>query len=207
LPQKPWKLGARMKLLFNEAERFLIEKWADARQLEDSLDEVRKKYQEIGQRIVAAVAASHRELDVSAICLTQYWGNGYIGLGNQNWPDGGSNSPSGLYVDHLRLEYLTSDEEERPTAYIWVAKSAKLDPTVARSTLEAFARSELSDEEYRSASFEESGEVSFSAPSKAELLSALLIGDGQSFVDLIAKQFEGMARFIPALNKLLLKVS
>jgi hypothetical protein len=38
-------------------------------------------------------------------------------------------------------------------------------------------------------------------PSKVELLGALSDGDGQRFVELIASQFDLMARFVPVLDK------
>ena len=168
------------------------------------------RYQEIGQRIVAAVTAAHPELDFPVVFLKQYWETGYIGFGKRSWPDGGGNAPSGLYVHNLRLELLTSDEEEPPIAYIWMPKSAKVDPALARTILQGIAETELAPDEYRALDFDDiddRGEtcIYFPAPSREELLSALLEGDGQRFVDLIVNRFEGMARFIPALDKLLLK--
>lgn len=191
-----------MKLLFNDAERYLIDKWADARSLEDSMEEVRKKYQEIGQRIVDSIKSAYSEFDFGEAFLTQRWANGYIAFSKRAWSGGGGNSPPGLYVDHLRLELLTSHEEDPPTVYIWVPKSAKIDPKSVRVALEGIAKRELSSDEFQQVNFDEPGEVSFAAPSREELRSALLKGDGQGFVDLVVKQIEGMARFIPGLDEL-----
>jgi hypothetical protein len=93
--------------------------------------------------------------------------------------------------------------------YVWVAKSAKVDPTWAHSLLESLAKSELSSEEYQLVSIEGSDDVCMylPAPPRQELRSALLEDDGQPFVDLIVKHFDGMARFILGLDKLLLKAT
>lgn len=196
-----------MKSLFNEAELFLIDKWADARLLEDSMEEVRKKYQEIGQLILARVTATHPELDFTASYLTQFWDSGYMGFGKRIWPDGGPKAPTGFYVGNLRLELLASDEEEPPIVYVWVPKNANVDPMLTRSILKAAAEVHSSSEEYQQVSVEGTDEVCMylPAPSRHDLRSALLDSTGQRFVDLIVKQFDGMARFIPALDKLLLK--
>lgn len=65
------------KELLNEAERFLLERWGEARLLEESMDGVRTKYKEAFQRIIDAVTEAHPELDASRVYPTQVTVHGF----------------------------------------------------------------------------------------------------------------------------------
>jgi hypothetical protein len=106
------------KELLNEAERFLLEHWGEARILEKSMEDVRTKYKEVFQRIIDAVAEAHPELDAQRSRVTQFWADGYIGFGRKSWPSG-ANWHSGFWVENLRLEILAAEDTEPPYAYIW----------------------------------------------------------------------------------------
>jgi hypothetical protein len=75
------------KELLNEAERFLVERWAEARLLEEAMEGVRTKYKERFQKVIDAVTAVHPELDANAVYLTQSWTDGFIGFGRKSWPN------------------------------------------------------------------------------------------------------------------------
>src|SRR5713226_9027648 len=112
------------KELLNEAERFLLEHWGEARLLEESMEGVRTKYKEVFQRIIDAVTQGHPELDAYAVALTQSWTVGQIGFGRKSWPGGENNTPrwlsSGLWVLNVRLELLAAEDSEAPIAFIQV---------------------------------------------------------------------------------------
>ena len=192
------------KELLNEAERFLVEHWEEARLLEESMEGVRTKYKELFQRILDAVTEGHPELDAQRSAVTQFWGVGYIGFGRRSWPGGESDSPSGLWLENLRLEVLAAEDSEAPIAYIWVSNKPKsnLDFDAARAAVNEAARNLLTSEELKRTENADSDNVLLylSAPSKSELFRALSDGDGQGFVALFVAQFDLMARFVPPLD-------
>src|SRR6185312_7930680 len=107
------------KEFLNEAERFLVEHWTEARLLEESMDGVRKKYKEIFDRIIEAVAEAHPELDAHHSRPTQFWCDGYIGFGRKSWPSDKYGNPSGFWIHCVRLEVLAAEDSETPYACIW----------------------------------------------------------------------------------------
>lgn len=127
------------------------------------------------------------------------------GFGRKSWPVGESRWPSGLWLDNLRLEKLAAEESEPPYGYIWFSNKSKssLDSDAARVAINAAAKDLLSPEELKGTESADSHDVLLyvPAPSKRELLSALSDGDGQAFVAMVVSQFDLMARFVPALDK------
>jgi len=193
------------RLLMNEAERFLLEKWGEARLLEESMEDVRTKYKEVFERIINAVTEAHPELDAHRSYVTQFWGSGYIGFGRKSWPGGESNWPSGFWVNNLRLEKLATPESESPGAYIELSSKSKanLDFDAARVVLDSEAKTLLTREELSGTAVGESSKLLLwlPAPSKSKLLSSLSLDDGQKFVELFVSQFDMMARFVPVIDK------
>jgi len=194
------------KELMNEAERFLLKNWTEARLLEESMDGVRTKYKELFQKIIDAVQAAHAELDGCVIYATQFWGKGTIGLARKSWPDGDSNDPPGFWVGNIRLEVLTSDEGEQPYACTYipdrVVRKLDLDVSDVTSQLAAAAKKLLSQEQWSKVD-SSAGQLYFAAPTKTELLDLLADGDGQKFVERFESLFDVMAQFVPVLDKLL----
>jgi hypothetical protein len=193
------------KNLLNEAEQYLLKHWEEAALLEESMESVRAKYEEICQRVVEAVTELHPELDASVICLAQSWATGDIALGRTSWPMKDNKFPTGLWVYDLRLEHLAAEDREDPSGGIWFAKKeiSGFDFAAARSAMMAAAQKILSPEELRRVSPADTFDnlLWFDAPSKKEILDALTDGDGQRFVELFVSQFDFMARFIPAVDQ------
>jgi hypothetical protein len=191
------------KELMNEAERFLLEHWGEARLLEESMEGVRTKYKELFQRIIDAVTEVHPELDANRALPTQHWGDGQIGFGRKSWPGDKHGNPSGLWLSGVRLEVLAAEDSDPPCGSIWVSKKSSLDFDAARVAVNAAAKEVLSPEELKGTESEESGDVLLwlPAPSKRQLRDALSDGDGQGFVKLFVSQFDMMARFVPVLDK------
>jgi hypothetical protein len=155
------------KELLNEAERFLVDRWAEARLLEESMEGVRTKYKELFQRIIDAVTEGHPELDANAAYPTQFWGPGYIGFGRKSWPAGETKWPSGLWVGNLRLEVLVAEDSELPYAYISFSLKSKvnLDFDAARVAINEASKEVLTPEE---------GKGTFSEEKSREVLLWLL---------------------------------
>jgi hypothetical protein len=194
-----------VKALMNDAERYLLKNWADARLLESAMEGVRTRYKEVFQRITEAVTDSHPEFDTHRFAVTQFWTDGCLGFGRKSWPGGESRWPSGLWLNGLRLEELAAEDSEPPCASIWFSNKSKseLDVDAARCALEAVAKELLAPEELKGVtSGEGKGDLLyFPSPSKAQLLDALSEGDGQGFVGIFVSQFDMMARFVSALDK------
>lgn len=191
------------KELLNEAERYLVEHWAEARLLEETMDSVRTKYKEVFERIIEAVTEAHPDLTTHVCYPIQLFGSGSIGFGRKSWPDGESRWPSGFWIFRLRLEVLAADDNEPPYACIRVSEKSNLDLASARIILKEAAKDIITPKNLKTLVFEETGETLmwWPAPSKSEFLSAFCKADGQEFVELIVAEFELMARFVPVLEK------
>lgn len=191
--------------LMNEAERFLLNNWSEARGLKECMEGVRTKYKELCGRVVAAVSKAHPGLDASAVYVTQFWCDGFIGLGRKSWPGGDSKDPPGLYVDNLRLEILASEDSEEPESYLWVDKKSVVDIATARGDVTAEAKELLGREQFKRVCIVGSGEFLLqfaNTPSKHDLLTAVAEGDEQKFVDQLQSHFDTMAQLVPVLDKL-----
>jgi hypothetical protein len=193
----------------NEAERFLVSKWDEARSLELAMEGVRSKYKELFQRVVDSVSEAHPELDAKQMYPTQLWTSaGSIGFGRKSWPAPDPSWPPGFWLWSLRLEDMASDDAEQPYSTIYVSpKSAKqcgLDVAGARERLFAAAHEVLTADELQNT---EKGDTNYfllylPAPSKDDLLRSLSDGDGEKFVQHFVNTFDLMARFIPLMDKL-----
>jgi hypothetical protein len=190
------------KQLMNEAERYLLEHWQQARLLEQSMEGVRAKYKELFQRIIDQVTEAHPELNASKAYPTQFWGQGEIGFGRKSWPSHENKGHSGFWMSELRIELLSEEESEAPYAYIWAPKKSNLDFNAARVVVEKAAKDLLTPDELKLTSPGSDEFLLFlSGPSKRELLGALSDGDGEAFVKLFVSQFDLMSRFTPTVDK------
>jgi hypothetical protein len=193
------------KELLNEAERFLVERWGEARLLEESMVSVRTKYKELFERIIGAVTEAHPELDANAVYPTQFWGSGYIGFGRRSWPAGETQWLSGLWLENVRLEVLAAEDSESPYSYIWFSNksNSNLDLDTARNAVIAAAKDLLNAEELKTTEGADSHGVLLYLGTlpKSELMRAFCDGDGEGFVKLFVSQFDLMARFRPVLDK------
>ncbi|HUT61249.1 MAG TPA: hypothetical protein VNA25_25655 [Phycisphaerae bacterium] len=194
---------------FNEAERYLITNWRQACMVEDSMVEIRRKYAEIYDRVWEAVQAAHEDLDFHTTAVTQFWCEGYIGVGKKAWQKK-HGEPPGIYVENLRLELLLDDNAEPPLIGVWTGTTKKpaTDAAGLRQIVSAagkllakdkFARCEKSASDYAYV-------ISYSLPeTRQQLVEMLLDEDGQQFADCIVSHFEVLARLIPVLDKVFSK--
>jgi hypothetical protein len=191
------------KTLLNEAERYLLEKWGEARLLEESMEGVREKYKELFRKVVKTITDVHRDLKIHRCVVTPFGSYGILGFGKDSWPIDKYGSPAGFWMEGLRLEIITTDESDPLTANIWAPKSAELDFDAARRIITKEAEELFTTKDSNQGVREGTGEylLYLPCPSKRQFVAALLEGDGQEFVELFVSQFDMMAKFIPVLDK------
>ncbi len=186
------------KQFLNEAEEYLIEQWDLACRLEKSMRSVREKYEELFERVKDAVTKRHPEFDDCKINVTQKWSDGEIGFGRKSWP--GKDGPSGLWMVNLKLELLSNADSAAPYTCIWIRGDSKIDLEAAGNIVKEEAKKVLTSEQSTRLASKWTNVWIFPAPSKREILTALSSGDGEEFVELLAKQFDQMAHFVPILD-------
>lgn len=198
------------KQTLNEAELLLLKHWDEAHLLEKSMERVREKYNALFEQVAEAVTQAHPELDSHKIHVTQFWGKGAIGFGRRSWPDGDSYNLPGLWLDNLRLEMLTEEDEAPPVASIWIPPKAfkKVDSDVqaARQQMLVAAQQLLTKDEFERSVRPESGGKSilyFTTLSKKEVLELFVADEGAGLVEALITQFDLLARFVPSLDLIL----
>lgn len=195
------------KELLNEAERFLLQNWPDARALEESMESVREKYKEVFQRLGESVLQRYPMLDTFAAFPNQFWDSGTIGFSRKLWAAGDDLLPPGIWFDGLRLEKLSSDADPHPTVSLWfkTARKAGIDLAAVRQRVHA-AVPELLTVAERPAYFladNDAAPLKADLPEKAELITLFAQGDAQPFIDCLLARVEPLSRFLPLLDGLL----
>jgi len=188
------------KQLLNEPERFLIERWEEASRLEQSMESVREKYEELFERVTDAVTKRHPEFNDCKVNMTQKWSDGEIGFGRESWP--GKDGPSGLWMVNLKLERLANSDSADPYACVWIRGDSKIDLESAANILKEEAKKIITSEQLKRFESKWNNLWILPAPSKKEMLTAFSSSDGEEFVELLVKQFDQMARFVPVLDKI-----
>lgn len=104
---------------FNEPELCLLKDWTDARLLEDSMKEVRNKYDGILEEVIEKVQRNHNDLD----CLKRWFlRSGYraVAIGKSNWPKSPEGWPSGFGIDHMGLDSMVLESDTHPSEYLFI---------------------------------------------------------------------------------------
>jgi hypothetical protein len=196
------------KRLFNEAEKFVIQTYADVRLLEETLDSVRSKYREEVKRIGAEVKERHPELDFFDEQFKASWATGYLVFSRSAWA-GNKNFPSGLFVDNLRLELLTSPKEEPPNAWVWTRPSrrAGIDVTATRRALWQRLPKLLTSEELAKCRDDKDDDVPVVWPmaTQQEVLDWLLNGQIDLLSERVMEQVDMFVKMLPVLDEHLTK--
>lgn len=102
---------------FSEPERFLLERWPDARLLEGSMEAVRSKYDALFQKVIDQAQRQQGEMDFPKIRISSV---GELGLGKDSWPKKDSGWPSGFYLGSMKLDNLIDAKLPPPWKSVWV---------------------------------------------------------------------------------------
>jgi len=197
---------------FNEADLFLIKNWTEARILENSMENVREKLREILQKVAEGVLEYHESLNVSAEFSKQSWAtSGFLMFSCKAWSyeNDSLDSANGLWLEGMSLEYLTSEREGDPEAYVWVrsARRAGVNVVAAKRKLWRMIP-RLFDSKTRRLfnKFEDDPDClvhwSFSS-TKKEILSWIVAGNTQKLTECIQEQVAIFAKLLPVLDELL----
>src|SRR5689334_20041884 len=106
---------------FNEAERYVIRRWAAAFELEESMASAREKYQQLCERVVEDFIEAHSDFYNPRLRVIHISGNqpGSICVSKKSWPKDGK-SASGFWIENIRLEYVTDEDTPAPVLSVWV---------------------------------------------------------------------------------------
>src|SRR5205807_159902 len=100
---------------------FLLQRWSDIGLIKKSEKGVRRKYEAIWEKVISQVQAKHQELDSYEIWLVNDGVN--IGLGRKCW-ESKPRKPkwflSGFWIGEIRIEDLTSEDEDAADNTIWI---------------------------------------------------------------------------------------
>jgi hypothetical protein len=191
--------------MFSEPQLCLLSKWTDARLLEDSMIEVREKYTSIIERALDAVQKRHSELDSRELHLKNDGVN--AGLGKKSWLTKSNWFISGFWLGEIRLDDLTSDDEDAPDKTVWVNHpDCEIDIDDAEKTLRAAAASILTKNELSEMESNwGKGIAGITYPIRTprrELFHLLIKDDARAFVSLLVDEFESMTKFTSIIDEI-----
>jgi hypothetical protein len=195
------------KKWLNEPESYLLRNWSSACLLEKSMATVREKYDEIFDKVLDAIQQEHPELSRRVQQATSSYG-GSVGIARQTWPDRSSAWPSGLWLDNISLERLASEDEERPSASVWIKPRRELwvDFKEAERRLSKAAAKVLSGQEAKLTSVKADRNEAYlwyPLPTpRQELLGLLQADDPSGFIDCMVEHFEKLTRFTPVVDEI-----
>ena len=200
---------------FNEADKYLLEKWQQACLVEKSVKAIRLRFTEICARFLESIQNEHKTLDRCNNWVKSDWS---VTIGRERWQREGNFAYIG--IEYLCVENLWDDSGEHPFVGIWTGKPKKpaIDLKAIRRILseaktiltkDEFARCEWEsspDDEIKPSDCTYQYQLWYSFPEeRKELRNMLLEGDGQPFVDCLVAHFEVFAKFIPILDEVFAK--
>ena len=189
-----------MSATFNEADRFLIERWVDARELETGMESLQKKYEGLLDQVIDAL--KKREWWEAANFRTYVKGlRGCLGFGRKSW-GGDPDDFVGLWFDDLKLDNLLIETEPLPVAYLWLRplKRTGADRDAVLGRISKMAEGPLKqlprriDDDHNFAFCHRLSET------RKEIAGTLLSDGGQSFVEFLLSHFDRLALLIPAVD-------
>jgi len=188
---------------FNEADLFLLDKWTDARLLEDGMEQLRKKYEQVVDTMLAECQSIHRELDGSKNGLRSYSG---FGLWKTSWPKWRDWQP-GFYIEEIRLDNLKLPDFEAPYKNVWIPNPNPGEvETGLRKTVERIV-TKVESNQWQIHSDKRATSIWCSIETREELCDLLVRDEGQGFVRCMVDHFYSMMQFIPAVTEIVSKYS
>jgi hypothetical protein len=218
LSEKPQPKRKKMnKQNLSTQDRWLIKKWAKARQFEDAMASARQHYQYLFSKVHQRVMKKYpglreytpNRLTGKAEEADYDYGGGCVGFSLPKWLRAWNRWPSGIWLSNLSLDELVAEQAPVPNASIWLSVATEHDKRI--ETLRRRLRAKTSElGGQRSLRLQEHDEADnrfclwYDLPEeRSGLLKMVLQDDGQPFVNCIASHVEVMARFLQGLDHLL----
>ena len=190
---------------FSEPDLFLLRRWTDARLLEDSMKSVRHKYEAILEKVLDKVREKHPEFDSRDVRIANDGVN--VGIGRKSWRSKPNYFISGFWIGEIRIDDLTSEDEDAPDKTIWI--NHPVDPVnieLATERLREAAAKILSTEERRDMDTGwGKGIAGITYPiqkSRAELRELLINDESRGFVSYMVAEFESMTKFMAVVDEI-----
>ncbi len=190
---------------------WLIQHWTKVRQLEDSMDAARQRYEGLFGEVHKQVRKGYPALDRWDSHMKpreiERWG-GQVGFSKSSWPRNSATWPTGFYVWGISLEELTAENPPVPAASIWLAINKKTEKRMdsLRRSLAVKAPHIFKNRRIQWRSQDEEDDQTclwYPFPEEPSKLLEMLRKDERSFVNCIAKHVELLAGFIPVMDDVL----
>lgn len=199
---------------FNDAELYLLRNWVDASRLEESMNEVRRKYLKTVEEVLDEVQSRYKELDLPALHIAgrkDKDNDGIVAIGKKKWPLGwgSENWPTSLALQSIGLLNLLSDEEDAPEAIvtIYAGREGGVDAERAQRKLTEAAEKLFGKNEFRwtagtgtEGRKERYAYIVYPLTEPRQALRKLLLEEPGEFVDHLVAHFDAMAGFIPVID-------
>jgi len=195
-----------MKSPFSSLDRWLIQNWERAGQMEMAMKAVREKYEQLFERVAERVKRELPRLDEREICVSG--SEPSVIFYRQRWYRKAGWWPSGLYIDNVGLENVTVQSSDAPYAGVWLRPRDEPLLQGAKRKVQAAAKRALRGQKVSwvdDERFEHDCGWYELPEGRDELLRMLLHGDAEQFIDHMAKHVRRLAPLIPVLDRILSK--
>jgi hypothetical protein len=190
---------------FNVAETYLLQRWSEARELEETLASARRRYEAILDRVAEALRARYPALTWHGHYVSQLV-NDELLFSNGTWPKH-ADWPVGFYATHVGLDALLQPDPSPPTMYLWLKPLRKLGlnhKKVSGRVIDA-AKTLLPADELARVIWEsdEDHPLEYALPSAHELRRFLVAGRSSEFAELLASELDPLLRLAAPLHEAL----
>jgi hypothetical protein len=194
----------------NEAELFIDKNLREARVFVDTYQSAEGKYVQALKEAQNDALSAHPELDYGP-CenFTAGWTTGALCFARKTWA-AGNEYPNGLWIENLRLDWITSEAKESPMAYVWVRQSRKggLDLDGARERIRRELPKVLSKAERRTFQHADNGYLlAWPVATKQEIFDWFLNDNVEALNSCLQEQVDVFAKMIPVLDPYLARKS
>jgi hypothetical protein len=187
-------------LNLNPAEQVLIDRLAHVYALENSMDNIRRKYGEAWQAILKR---TYPALD-SPIVRSNDDQAGCIGCGRQTWLSAYPPWPSGFFIESISLKSLCVLDDTRPYASVWIAapKKLRLHLENARKRIRQLVKDSFGQPFDEKKSESEISMWYYLPETREELISALAKNAGRDFFAIMEKYLERFRPLVSVIDSL-----
>jgi hypothetical protein len=170
------------------------------------MESTRETYKGILEDVLKRVTGVHKEFCRQRFCL-DYSDDGYtfnVGIGKKAWTSAWPKWPSGFWLCNLWLENLTSEDEEHPSAAVYIApEKSTLHLDDASNAILNEAKRLLPTHQVDRTKKKNDTWVEWPLPTpRRELLKLLGNEDAKGFIETLAEHFETLMHFIPVMDEI-----